>query len=98
MKLKSILQRMRELAVQAGNNTLNASDRDQIQAEINALSAEIDTISNATNFNGINLLDGSNASLAFQVGIDADSSVSVNLTKADAATLGLNGSSVVLIV
>ena len=92
-EVESILQRMRELAVQAGNNTLNASDRDQIQAEINALSAEIDTISNATNFNGINLLDGSNASLAFQVGIDADSSVSVNLTKADAATLGLNGSS-----
>lgn len=92
-EVESILQRMRELAVQAGNNTLNASDRDQIQAEINALSAEIDSISNATNFNGINLLDGSNASLAFQVGIDADSSVSVNLTKADAATLGLNGSS-----
>jgi len=92
-EVESILQRMRELAVQAGNNTLNASDRDQIQAELNALSAEIDTISGATNFNGINLLDGSNASLSFQVGINADSSINVDLTKADAASLGLNGSS-----
>ena len=92
-EVESILQRMRELAVQAGNNTLNASDRDQIQAELNALSAEIDSISGATNFNGINLLDGSNASLAFQVGINADSSINVDLTKADAASLGLNGSS-----
>ena len=92
-EVESILQRMRELAVQAGNNTLNASDRDQIQAELNALSAEIDSISGATNFNGINLLDGSNASLAFQVGINADSSINVDLTKADAASLGLIGSS-----
>ena len=92
-EVESILQRMRELAVQAGNNTLNDSDRDQIQAELNALSAEIDSISGATNFNGINLLDGSNASLAFQVGINADSSINVDLTKADAASLGLNGSS-----
>ena len=92
-EVESILQRMRELAVQGGNNTLNASDRDQIQAELNALAAEIDSISDSTNFNGINLLDGSNASLAFQVGIDADSSLTVSLTKADAATLGLNGAS-----
>ena len=87
---ENILQRMRELAVQGGNNTLNASDRAQIQSELDALADEIDAISSSTNFNGINLLDGSNASLSFQVGIQSDSSLKVDLTKADAATLGLN--------
>ncbi len=76
-----------------GNNTLNASDRAQIQSELDALADEIDAISSSTNFNGINLLDGSNASLSFQVGIQSDSSLKVDLTKADAATLGLNGAS-----
>ena len=92
-EVENILQRMRELAVQGGNNTLNASDRAQIQSELDALADEIDAISSSTNFNGINLLDGSNASLSFQVGIQSDSSLKVDLTKADAATLGLNGAS-----
>ena len=92
-EVENILQRMRELAVQGGNNTLNASDRAQIQSELDALSDEIDAIASTTNFNGINLLDGSNASLSFQVGIQSDSSLKVDLTKADAASLGLNGAS-----
>ena len=92
-EVENILQRMRELAVQGGNNTLNASDRAQIQSELDALADEIDAISSSTNFNGINLLDGSNASLSFQVGIQSDSALKVDLTKADAATLGLNGAS-----
>lgn len=92
-EVENILQRMRELAVQGGNNTLNASDRAQIQSELDALSDEIDAIASTTNFNGINLLDGSNASLSFQVGIQSDSALKVALTKADAASLGLNGAS-----
>ena len=92
-EVENILQRMRELAVQGGNNTLNASDRAQIQSELDALADEIDAISSSTNFNGINLLDGSNASLSFQVGIESDSSLKVDLTKADAVSLGLNGAS-----
>ena len=43
-EIENILQRIRELSVQAGNSTLNSSDRSQIQAEIDALSAEIDSI------------------------------------------------------
>ena len=92
-EVETILQRMRELAVQGGNNTLNTSDRAQIQSEMDALTAEVDSIANRTNFNGINLLDGSVSSLSFQVGISADSGLSIGLTKADAASLGLNGSS-----
>ena len=48
-EVEEILQRMRELSVQAGNSTLNTSDRAQIQLEIDALAAEVDTISSSTN-------------------------------------------------
>ena len=54
----SILQRMRELSVQAANDTLTASDRVEIQREIDQLTEEIDRIGNTTQFNTKNLLDG----------------------------------------
>ena len=57
-EVENILQRMRELSVQAGNSTLNAADRAQIQNEINQLAAEIDSISDKTNFNKVSLLNG----------------------------------------
>lgn len=59
----SILQRMRELAIQAANDTYTSTDRQYIQAEIDQLTAEIDRISSSTQFNGKNLLDGSTAAL-----------------------------------
>jgi flagellin len=55
----SILQRMRELTVQAANDTLQSSDRDAIKSEMGQLSQEIDRIAKSTQFNGKNLLDGS---------------------------------------
>ena len=55
----SILQRMRELTIQAANDTLATSDRSAITSEINQLSSEIDRIASSTQFNGKNLLDGS---------------------------------------
>src|SRR5204863_5115700 len=55
----SILQRMRELTVQAANDTLASTDRDAIKSEMTQLGAEIDRIARATQFNGKNLLDGS---------------------------------------
>ena len=91
-EVEDILQRMRELAVQGGNSTLNASDRAQIQIELDQLAAEIDEIADKTNFNNVKLLDGTNTSVSFQTGINADSSVSVALEKASAAALGLAGS------
>jgi flagellin len=54
----SILQRMRELAVQAANDTNNDTDRQQLQEEVNALIDEIDRIANATEFNNMTLLNG----------------------------------------
>ena len=59
----SILQRMRELSVQAANGTYTAQDRMQIQKEIDQLTSEIDRIAGTTQFNGKNLLDGTSSAL-----------------------------------
>lgn len=67
----SILQRVRELAVQSANATNSASDRAALNAEVNQLSAELDRIAKTTQFNGQNILDGSFTSASFQVGANA---------------------------
>ena len=90
-EVENILQRLRELTVQAGNSTLNASDRAQIQAEVDQLTAEIDSIAEKTNFNGNALLNGTTSSLSFQVGVDAVDQLSVVLQKTDSAALNLEG-------
>jgi flagellin len=83
------LQRMRELAVQAANGTLTDDNRAKIQAEVSQLKAEIDRVGNQTQFNGIQLLDGSNGGLSFQVGSDANQSIAITtLTDARTAALG----------
>ena len=92
-EVENILQRMRELSVQAGNSTLNTSDRAQIQAEVDALAAEIDAISAKTNFNQVNLLDGSNSSVNMQIGIDKGDDLAIALQKTDVSTLGIGSSS-----
>ncbi len=90
-EMENILQRIRELAVQAGNSTLSASDRSAIQEEVDALTEEINNIADATNFNGVQLLDGSSGSVNFQVGVDASDSLSVDLESSRASDLGLSG-------
>ena len=60
---QSILQRMRELAVQASNDTLTSQDRAYIQLEVDELRDEIDRIANTTQFNGKRLLNGSSGAL-----------------------------------
>jgi len=63
-EVHSILQRMRQLAVQAANDTLTLNDRVEIQREIDQLKAEINRIANTTEFNTKKLLDGTAAALA----------------------------------
>ncbi len=58
-EVHGMLNRMVELATQSANGTIQADDRQKIEAEVEALKEEIDRISKATNFNGIQLLDGS---------------------------------------
>lgn len=67
---QSILQNMRELAVQAGNDTNMASDRQQLQQEINQYTSEINGISNTTQFNTQNLLDGSQDASTAVTGVE----------------------------
>ncbi len=88
-EVQSILQRVRDLAVQAGNDSNNKESRDAIQTEVTALSKELTRISESTNFNGTQLLDGTKSALSFQIGANAEASsrIEVDLTKADVGTV-----------
>ncbi len=86
----NILQRMRELAVQSANDTNSASDRSSLQAEVNQLKQEMTRIAETTEFNGKKLLDGSLTSAQFQVGANADQTISFGISSAQAANLGNN--------
>ncbi|WP_319469805.1 flagellin [uncultured Trichococcus sp.] len=68
----SILNRMRDLTVQAANDTNSTEDRAAIQTEIKSLNEEIDRISKDTKFNGKALLDGDGGSVNIQIGANAD--------------------------
>ena len=84
------LQRMRELSVQAANDTNTASDRLSIQKEVSQLQQEITRISTQTQFNGKALLDGSFVTQKFQVGAYADQTISFSIGDARAASMGAN--------
>lgn len=76
-EVASNLQRMRDLAVQSSNATNTQADRDALQLEYVALTAEITRISETANFNGDNLLDGTFTSGVFQVGANAAQTVTI---------------------
>jgi flagellin len=84
-EVHSILQRVRDLAVQAGNDSNNTQSRAAITTEATELVAELDRIGKSTNFNGINLLDGTANTLNFQVGAagNANSKIAVDLDPAN---------------
>jgi flagellin len=85
----SNLQRMRELAVQSANATNSASDRAALQQEVSQLAAEIDRVSVQTQFNGINLLDGSFSAQQFQVGANAGQTIAISsIASARTSSLG----------
>jgi flagellin len=86
----NILQRMRELAVQSANDTNSSSDRTSLQAEVNQLKQEMTRIADTTEFNGKKLLDGSMTSAQFQVGANANQTISFGISSAKAASLGNN--------
>ncbi|MCK4841125.1 MAG: flagellin [Methylococcales bacterium] len=75
----NLLQRMRELAIQAANSTNAASDRASLQSEVNQIKQEIDRVSSTTEFNGLKLLDGSFTSQSFQVGANANQTINVSV-------------------
>jgi flagellin len=84
----SILQRMRDLAVQASNDgALSDTDKTKADKEYQALASELDDIANKTTFNGTKLLDGSFAAKAFQVGANTGETLSVTIGDMKAATI-----------
>jgi flagellin len=90
-EVHAILQRVRDLAVQAGNDSNNADARANIKTEVDSLAEELTRIGDSTNFNGTKLLDGSAAALTFQVGasdVASESQVVVDLSGADISTMG----------
>jgi len=92
-QLHEIMTRMRELAVQASNGSLGASDYTNLDTEYQANLQEIDRISTSTKYNGMSLLSGAAASRNFQVGIGtaATDRIGVSFGGADAAGLGVAG-------
>jgi flagellin len=86
----SILQRVRELAVQSANATNSASDRAALNQEVGQLTAELNRIAQTTQFNGQNLLDGSFTSADFQVGANANQVITATTANFTTSKYGNN--------
>jgi flagellin len=88
VEVSNMLQRMRELAVQAASETTSATDRDALDVEFEALTAEIERIADNTQWNGTNLLDGTigtNGAVDFQIGANASQTVTVTFADFETA-------------
>ena len=96
-EVHSMLQRMNELAVKAANGTNTSADRQAIQSEVSALAKEISRVAQSTQFNTLNLLNGSfSAGKNLQVGTAnvPDQRIIVSIAKMDATTLGVSTTSI----
>jgi flagellin len=95
-EVHSMLQRVRELAVEFKNGTLSQANRDAIQSEVNQLGSEIERIGTSSQFNSIQLLD-SNNTISFQVGANDGETIAVSTISlgavVNASTILLNASS-----
>jgi flagellin len=90
------LQRIRDLAVQAANGTNSASDRAALNNEASQLVSEINRVASSSNFNGVNLLDGSFANQTFQVGANGGSNDQItigSIASAKTSSLGVGATS-----
>jgi flagellin len=92
VEIEAMLQRMRELAVQAASGTYSATDRDALNVEFEALTAAIEDIADDTQWNGTNILNGASA-FAFHVGANASQTISLTIgdfeTEEGSATSGI---------
>ena len=92
-EMTNILQRMRELSVQASNDTNSSSNRGSIQKEVDQLYSELDRIAGTTQFNGTNLLDGSSKSTTLQIGANSGETLSFSIDSVTTKDLNLNATS-----
>lgn len=82
------LQRIRELAIQSANSTNSASDRTSLNAEVTQLLAEIQRVSTTSQFNGQNILDGTFTAAQFQVGANANQTITASTGNSQTSALG----------
>jgi flagellin len=82
------LQRIRELAVQSANSTNTSSDRTSLNAEVTQLLAEIQRVSTTSQFNGQNILDGTFSSAQFQVGANANQTITASTGNSQTSAIG----------
>ncbi|MFT5788875.1 MAG: flagellin [Shewanella sp.] len=90
----NILQRMRDLSLQSANGSNSADDRGAMQKEITSLNAELTRISDTTSFGGQKLLDGNYGTQNFQVGSNANETISLTLSDISADKIGSSGKTV----
>ena len=90
----SILQRMNELATQAANDTNTSTDRTAIEQEMNQLTSEIDRIYSTTQFNTMNLLDGSFTGKNLQVGSLSGQVIKISIGSMKSSALGLQAANI----
>lgn len=93
-EVHAMLQRMRELAVKAGNTTLQSSDVQAIQDEISQLTSEIDQVAKTTQFNKTTLLNGDFKNKMLQVGANAGQTLALSISAMTAKGLGLTADSI----
>ncbi|MBB1391116.1 flagellin, partial [Shewanella sp. SG44-6] len=86
----NILQRMRDLSLQSANGSNSDGDRVALHKELAALQSELTRIADTTSFGGQKLLDGSFGTKSFQIGANANETISVSLTNIKASSLGKN--------
>ena len=87
-EVTNILQRLREIAVQSANGTNVTSDRQNLNDEVTQLVSEINRISQHTTWNGVKILDGSFTQRNFQIGSEANQSISLDVDSVSSAALG----------
>lgn len=97
-EIHSVIQRMRELTVQASNDTNVTADRSAICKELAALSSEIDRIASQTEFNTMKLLDGSFSSKVLQVGANASQLITFSISKMNTSGLGITVTNVAAVI
>jgi flagellin len=88
-QVTNMLQRMRELSVQAATGSLNDDDRKNVQLEVDQLKAEIDNVANKTNHNNIKLLDGSAGKIVLQTGTNANDTMNIAFGSVKTKDIGL---------
>lgn len=93
-EVHAMLQRMREISVQAANDTNSPEDRQHLQNEYEQLLEEITRISRDTQFNTIPLLDGSKSSLKIQAGANSGQTIELHFSNMSGAAIGLAGTNI----